>query len=152
MLLNCDKLVVVGDQSSGKSSVLESLTGFSFPRDTGLCTRYATQITCRRESQKSISISIIPSPTADAARKEKLKGFYRHVDHIHGQAFDDIFREASEVMGIRMSSSQEDDALSTFSEDILKIGMVTPLVSHTNSKYRRTSQRQAVLAFAMFTS
>ncbi|KAI8945910.1 P-loop containing nucleoside triphosphate hydrolase protein [Xylaria longipes] len=40
------QIVVVGDQSSGKSSLLESLTGFAFPRAPGLCTRYATQITC----------------------------------------------------------------------------------------------------------
>ncbi|KAD4178899.1 hypothetical protein E3N88_27490 [Mikania micrantha] len=32
-------IVVVGDQSSGKSSVLESLSGISFPRGQGICTR-----------------------------------------------------------------------------------------------------------------
>lgn len=36
------QLVVVGHQSSGKSSVLEGLTGLPFPRDSGLCTRFAT--------------------------------------------------------------------------------------------------------------
>ncbi|XP_074312307.1 dynamin-related protein 4C-like [Silene latifolia] len=32
-------IVVVGDQSSGKSSVLESLAGISLPRGPGICTR-----------------------------------------------------------------------------------------------------------------
>ncbi|KAL6596560.1 hypothetical protein ACP70R_047203 [Stipagrostis hirtigluma subsp. patula] len=32
-------IVVVGDQSSGKSSVLESLAGISLPRGQGICTR-----------------------------------------------------------------------------------------------------------------
>ncbi|PIM97714.1 Vacuolar sorting protein VPS1, dynamin [Handroanthus impetiginosus] len=32
-------IVVVGDQSSGKSSVLESLAGISLPRGEGICTR-----------------------------------------------------------------------------------------------------------------
>ncbi|CAB4268294.1 unnamed protein product [Prunus armeniaca] len=32
-------IVVVGDQSSGKSSVLESLAGISLPREQGICTR-----------------------------------------------------------------------------------------------------------------
>lgn len=42
------QLVVVGDQSSGKSSVLEALTNLLFPRESGLCTRFATQIIFRR--------------------------------------------------------------------------------------------------------
>jgi hypothetical protein len=44
------QLVAVGDRSSGKSSLLESLTGIPFPRGQELCTRYATQITHRREA------------------------------------------------------------------------------------------------------
>lgn len=46
------QLVAVGDQSSGKSSLLESLTGIPFPRGQELCTRYATQITQRREKKR----------------------------------------------------------------------------------------------------
>ncbi len=33
------RIVVVGDQHSGKSSVLESISGIPFPRDSRLCTR-----------------------------------------------------------------------------------------------------------------
>ncbi|CAG8066834.1 unnamed protein product [Penicillium salamii] len=43
------QLVVFGDQSSGKSSVLEGLTKVNFPRDSGLCTWFATKITFRRD-------------------------------------------------------------------------------------------------------
>ncbi|KAI9127139.1 hypothetical protein K1719_001698 [Acacia pycnantha] len=32
-------IVVLGDQSSGKSSVMESLAGISLPRGQGICTR-----------------------------------------------------------------------------------------------------------------
>jgi len=46
--INLPQLVVVGDQSSGKSSVLEGLTKLKFPRNSGLCTRFATQIIFRR--------------------------------------------------------------------------------------------------------
>lgn len=69
------QLVVVGDQSSGKSSVLESVTGFAFPRAPELCTRYATQITCRRDDFENVVISIIPAANSSNARKEKLLGF-----------------------------------------------------------------------------
>jgi GTPase SAR1 family protein len=47
--VNLPQLVVVGDQSSGKSSVLEGLTKLSFPRNSGLCTRFATQIIFQRK-------------------------------------------------------------------------------------------------------
>lgn len=36
--INLPQLVVVGDQSSGKRSVLEGLTKLKFPRNSGLCT------------------------------------------------------------------------------------------------------------------
>jgi hypothetical protein len=38
------QLVVCGDQSSGKSSVLEAITEIPFPRKENLCTRFATEV------------------------------------------------------------------------------------------------------------
>jgi hypothetical protein len=43
--IDLPQLVVSGDQSTGKSSVLEGITGVPFPRQDGLCTRFATEIT-----------------------------------------------------------------------------------------------------------
>ncbi|GAA92339.1 dynamin [Aspergillus luchuensis IFO 4308] len=42
--INLPQLVVVGDQSSGKSSVLEGLTKLKSPRNTGLCTRHCSSV------------------------------------------------------------------------------------------------------------
>jgi GTPase SAR1 family protein len=67
------QIVVVGDQSSGKSSVLEGLTGLPFPRDSGLCTRFATQITFRRAPSKTISVSIIPSGGSDEEHQDEVR-------------------------------------------------------------------------------
>ena len=83
----------MGDQSSGKSSVLESLTGFSFPRGTGLCTRYATQITCCREARPSVHISIRPRPDADEARKAHLEQFYRCVTELDNDKLEEVFKD-----------------------------------------------------------
>lgn len=38
------QIAVMGDQSSGKSSVLEAISGIDFPRGTGLVTRCPTQV------------------------------------------------------------------------------------------------------------
>ena len=66
---------MVGDQSSGKSSLLESLTGIPFPTNTELCTRYVTQFTCRRDSEHSVKVSLIAGPSASDERKAKLAAF-----------------------------------------------------------------------------
>lgn len=104
-LVSLPQLVVVGDQSSGKSSVLESLTGFSFPRATGLCTRYATQITCRREAgsvagagKKRVEVSIIPRPDADDALKARLRAFRRSVENLDGNQLAVIFEDVRNIM------------------------------------------------------
>ncbi|KAK1379715.1 Dynamin-related protein 4C [Heracleum sosnowskyi] len=44
-------IVVVGDQSSGKSSVLESLAGISLPRGDGICTRVPLVIRLQNHAQ-----------------------------------------------------------------------------------------------------
>ncbi|KAF9333630.1 hypothetical protein BG006_003367 [Podila minutissima] len=41
-------LTIIGDQSSGKSSCLEAMTQLPFPRDEGMCTRFAIQVNLRR--------------------------------------------------------------------------------------------------------
>lgn len=72
------QLVVVGDQSSGKSSVLEGLTKLNFPRDSGLCTRFATQIIFRRDNnlvEREISASIIPASGSTPEEDQKLRGW-----------------------------------------------------------------------------
>lgn len=127
-IISLPQLIVVGDQSSGKSSVLESLTGFSFPRAAGLCTRYATQITCRRDPARSVSITIIPRPEAKDTIKQRLRKFHRCLDEMNPQDLADIFMEANIAMGIRSGADPSDDSddLNTFSEDILKIEINGP--------------------------
>ncbi|KAK7530166.1 interferon-induced GTP-binding protein Mx2 [Phyllosticta citribraziliensis] len=122
------QLVVVGDQSSGKSSVLESLTGFSFPRAPGLCTRYATQITCCREAESGILVTIIPRPDADETLKAKLLQFKRHLTSIDGNSLAKVFEEANSAMGIRMGDKNVDHG--AFSQDILKIEISGPDQQH----------------------
>ncbi|KAH8768367.1 dynamin family protein [Diaporthe sp. PMI_573] len=45
------QITVCGDQSSGKSSVLEAMSSVSFPVRSNLCTRFPTELVLRRTSQ-----------------------------------------------------------------------------------------------------
>lgn len=71
--INLPQIIVVGQQSSGKSSVLEGLTGLPFPRDSGLCTRFATRITFRRSVAAAVTVSIIPSKDSSEDQQQKMK-------------------------------------------------------------------------------
>ncbi|KAL6549975.1 Dynamin-related protein 4C [Orobanche minor] len=51
-------IVVVGDQSSGKSSVLESLAGISLPRGQGICTRVPLIMRLQNHSNPNPELSL----------------------------------------------------------------------------------------------
>ncbi|OCL03244.1 putative dynamin [Glonium stellatum] len=120
------QLVVVGDQSSGKSSLLESLTTIPFPRNVELCTRYATQITSRRDSESRVDITIIPGPRAPEEHKKHLAAYHPTIlstDNFRDK-FPQILNEANFRMGIRTDTSS--GVGTVFSEDILKIELCGP--------------------------
>jgi len=48
--ISLPQIAVIGDQSAGKSSVLEALSSLPFPRGVGLVTRCPTQIAMKRSS------------------------------------------------------------------------------------------------------
>src|SRR5271168_3286017 len=58
------QLIVCGDQSSGKSSVLEAISGVPFPTKDNLCTRFATELILRRTSTIEMSIAIVQPRSA----------------------------------------------------------------------------------------
>lgn len=98
-MLTSSKLVVVGDQSSGKSSLLEGLTGLSFPIASDLCTRFATQIVLRRApaADAAVKISIIPGPDAqgDEETLDHLLSFERTlpIDEFDNERLLDVFEK-----------------------------------------------------------
>jgi Dynamin family len=57
------QIIVCGDQSSGKSSVLEAISGVSFPIKSNLCTRFPTELVLRKTSHIDVSVSIVPHPS-----------------------------------------------------------------------------------------
>jgi len=90
------KLVVVGDQSSGKSSLLEALTRLPFPVAGTLCTRFATQIVFRRSAPGEpdrIKVTIIPSMDSMEDRKASLRQFVRYFDTLEADDFSEVLSD-----------------------------------------------------------
>ncbi|CAG7950906.1 unnamed protein product [Penicillium salamii] len=125
------QLVVVGDQSSGKSSVLEGLTKVNFPRDSGLCTRFATKITFRRDltlTAREIYASIFPSPEVDENERQKLQAWKAAgLQSLSSNEFSQMMREVHEQMRI---STQDGDNKPTFSKNVLQLEIRGPDESH----------------------
>lgn len=90
------QIVVVGDQSAGKSSVLEAITGTPFPRDAGACTRFATEIRLRRSPETSIDVSIIPDKGRNFKEQERLRQFGGSVEA--DMSFDSLMRAAVDLI------------------------------------------------------
>ncbi|KAK3292818.1 P-loop containing nucleoside triphosphate hydrolase protein [Chaetomium fimeti] len=102
------QLIVVGDQSAGKSSVLEAISRVRFPIKDGVCTRFATELALRQSPQTKIEVRI------------QNDGF----DTFNRSGFDKddmprIIEEAKQHMGITGDSTG-------FSEDVLRIEIAGP--------------------------
>ena len=67
------QIAVMGDQSSGKSSVLEALSGIAFPRGAGLVTRCPTQVNMSSGSvwKAIVSCPALPNMTRELSEQEK---------------------------------------------------------------------------------
>jgi GTPase SAR1 family protein len=92
--INLPQLVVVGDQSSGKSSVLEGLTKLKFPRNAGLCTRFATQIIFRRDPNlkiRKLTGSIISTTHDDGV--ENASWSISNIEALNETEFENMMTE-----------------------------------------------------------
>ena len=145
------KELVTDDSCSGKSSVLEGLTDLPFPRDSGLCTRFATHITFRRSAMTAVSVSIQPTANALPDHAEKLKQYKVQLDDLDQSMFTKILGEVClgrssplctlqaralicgkvhKHMGLKGSGAPFDQKADTFSDDVLKIEICGPKQQH----------------------
>jgi len=121
------QLVVSGDQSTGKSSLLEGITGIPFPRQDGLCTRFPTEILLEHSSEGDtiINASIIPSPARTNEEKQRIVSFHRRLS-----GFEDlpvVIEDVSRLLGIRGAHSEGGPA---FASDVLRIEVRGPVGLH----------------------
>lgn len=115
------QIIVCGDQSSGKSSVLEAISGFQFPRKDNLCTRFATEVILRRNPEESANIVIVPGDDRTEGERVALSAFLKKsVDLEHLEA---LINEAKNVMGLGGDAR-------AFSSDVLRIEVSGPSQPH----------------------
>ncbi|KAI1498406.1 P-loop containing nucleoside triphosphate hydrolase protein [Biscogniauxia marginata] len=117
---NAPQIIVCGDRSSGKSSVLEAVSGLSFPTNGEPCTRFATELSLRRSPTPGVKVRIKPGPDRSVEDKKRLARFK------HGDTRLDIGRvveDAKEAMGINSKDK-------LFSTDVLRIEISGPNHPH----------------------
>ncbi|KAM0802080.1 dynamin family protein-like protein [Usnea florida] len=121
-ILYLPQLVVCGDQSAGKSSVLEALTEIPFPRNDNLCTRFATEIVLRRANTNSLTIKIIPDSKRPANEQTPFKAFKESITN-----FDELPRIMSAAMGVMDIGDFASGSKSrAFARDVLSIEIEGP--------------------------
>ena len=122
-ILSLPQLVVCGDQSAGKSSVLEALTEIPFPRNDNLCTRFATEINLCREKFNSLTIKIIPDPKRPSNEQTNIRTFEKSITDF--AELPNIMDQAMGVMDIGVDSSSG-SVPRAFARDILSITIKGP--------------------------
>ena len=114
------QIIVCGDQSSSKSSVLEAISHMSFPAKDNLCTRFAIELILRRSVSTGVTVRIIPSPDRSKEERERLSAF----DYTQsGLDIGQVVEKAKDAMGLNESDR-------VFSTDVLRIEISGPTQPH----------------------
>ncbi|KAJ3536938.1 hypothetical protein NM208_g6513 [Fusarium decemcellulare] len=116
------EIIVCGDQSAGKSSVLEAISGMPFPIKDGLCTRFATELVLRRGHEVNIKVSITPGESRYGEEKERLESWHPEAS-IDKEGLGSVTDEAKRAMADSTGTGE-------FYEDILRIELTGPGQPH----------------------
>ena len=111
------QIIVCGDQSSGKSSVLEAFSGVSFPVKSNLSTRFPTELVLRKTSQMGVSVSIVPHQTRTESERLALSSFHEKLEGFEG--LPNLIENAKAAMGISTHGK-------AFSKDLLRVEVSGP--------------------------
>ncbi|KAF1939031.1 hypothetical protein EJ02DRAFT_409403 [Clathrospora elynae] len=111
------QIIVCGDQSSGKSSVLEAISGVSFPVKSNLCTRFPTELILRKTPNVGVSISIVPHHSHSESERASLSNFHETLDGFN--ALPELIENAKTAMAIGSFGR-------AFSKNLLRIEVSGP--------------------------
>ncbi|KAJ5940356.1 hypothetical protein N7516_000524 [Penicillium verrucosum] len=116
-LVGLPQLIVCGNQSSGKSSVLEAVSRVRFPMKSNVCTRFPTEVILRRHPAPRFKVSIEPGLSRTGkGERQKIEAF-SPAEVTNGNQLESLIEKAKECMGITGDG---------FSDDILKVEISGP--------------------------
>ncbi|KAL8377889.1 hypothetical protein RB595_008531 [Gaeumannomyces hyphopodioides] len=119
-VIDLPEIIVCGDQSAGKSSVLEAISGHPFPTKDGVCTRFVTELVLRREPTPKFKVSINPGPERAPQDAERLRRFANSIDA--SNPLNVVVESAKTAMGLSDSKR--------FSNDVLRVEISGPDQAH----------------------
>ncbi|KAK1252194.1 hypothetical protein MKX08_003381 [Trichoderma sp. CBMAI-0020] len=125
LFVNQPQIIVVGDQGSGKSSVLEAISRVQFPVGEGVCTRFPIELVLRRAPQESTYLEVLfDTKSLDVGGRSFSRSTRTREPFIYvGFSTDELpalITRAKEHMGF------EDGKATGFSRDVLLIEIEGP--------------------------
>ncbi|KAL4894306.1 P-loop containing nucleoside triphosphate hydrolase protein [Aspergillus ambiguus] len=119
-LVELPQLIVCGNQSSGKSSVLEAISRVRFPTKSNVCTRFATEVILRRCAVSRIKIAIEPGPSRMSEQSRQGLRSFGHEESLDKNDLPAVIEKAKECMGFSETGGPE------FTDDVLRVEVSGP--------------------------
>ena len=96
--ISIPQIVVCGDQSSGKSSLLEAIAQVPFPAGSGATTLFATEVVLRNAEKFDIKVSLEPDASRPVGEKQHLREFRPTLQDLGREDFLSIYRDAGRYL------------------------------------------------------
>ena len=122
-VISVPQMVMCGDQSSGKSSVIEALTGIPFPHDQEMCTRFAMEAVLGSSDKTSATVEIVPASDRSVEDVQRLLKFSRPLNSY--SELQTVIDKASLEMGLKPHDSSSSKSRS-FGRHKLRILITGP--------------------------
>lgn len=113
-IVDLPQIIVVGDQSSGKSSVLEAISHIHFPVHEGVCTRFATELVLRPGNRRRVTATVQFADITRSAHSLQVADFKQ----------DDI--DIEKIITSAKDKMELSDTGHGFSKDILRLKIQGP--------------------------
>lgn len=96
--ISIPQIVVCGDQSSGKSSLLEAIAQVPFTAGAGSTTLFVTEVVLRNADKFDIKVSLEPDPSRPLGEKQHVSNFRSALQGLGYGDFLSVYRRAGKYL------------------------------------------------------